>query len=183
MEGVTGLAPPGFRLPDATRVGRVRLQVSDIRRSVAYYEKVLGLEVRDESTGFVALAPRGSGDVILELNERAGANPVPRRGLLGLYHFAVLLPDRASLGRFISHLSEIGVYAGLEQSVSSGGNTRTATLSIRATELLAPMPTMPALSPYINPSGSVRGANVWVKTSLLSTTRVAVVPLSASSTR
>ena len=119
MEGVVGMAPPGFRLPDATRVGRVRLQVSDIGRSVAYYENVLGLEVRDEATGFAALAPRGGGDVILELNERAGANPVPRRGLLGLYHFAVLLPDRASLGRFISHLSEIGVYAGMSDHLVS----------------------------------------------------------------
>lgn len=119
MEGAVGMAPPGFRLPDATRVGRVRLQVSDIRRSIAYYEKVLGLEVQAESTGFAALAPIGGGDTILELSEKAGANPVPRRGLLGLYHFAVLLPDRASLGRFISHLAEIGAYAGMSDHLVS----------------------------------------------------------------
>ena len=38
---------------------------------------------------------------------------MPRRGLLGLYHYALLLPDRASLGRFISHLAELGLRAGM----------------------------------------------------------------------
>jgi catechol 2,3-dioxygenase len=38
---------------------------------------------------------------------------MPRRGLLGLYHYAILLPDRASLGRFISHLAELGLHAGM----------------------------------------------------------------------
>ena len=28
-----------------------------------------------------------------------------RRGAFGLYHFAILLPDRASLGRFAAHLT------------------------------------------------------------------------------
>ena len=40
-----GIAPAGFRLPDATRVGRVRLQVADLARSIAYYESVIGLRV------------------------------------------------------------------------------------------------------------------------------------------
>jgi catechol 2,3-dioxygenase len=44
---------------------------------------------------------------------------VPRRGRLGLFHFAVLLPDRASLGRFVKHLSEIGAYAGMSDHLVS----------------------------------------------------------------
>ena len=44
---------------------------------------------------------------------RAGATPVPRGGRLGLYHFAILLPDRPSLGRFVKHLDAIGVRAGM----------------------------------------------------------------------
>jgi catechol 2,3-dioxygenase len=51
--------------------------------------------------------------VIVHLRLLATARPVPRRGLLGLYHFAILLPDRASLGRFVAHLGEIGAYAGM----------------------------------------------------------------------
>jgi catechol 2,3-dioxygenase len=114
-----GIAPPGFRLPAATRIGRVRLQVSDLERSIAYYQSVVGLDVRERSEGVASLAPRGGGDPILELKELKGARAVPRRGLLGLYHFAILLPDRAALGRFIAHLSEIGAYAGMSDHLVS----------------------------------------------------------------
>jgi len=38
---------------------------------------------------------------------------VPKRGRIGLYHFAILLPDRPSLGRFLAHLEELGAYAGM----------------------------------------------------------------------
>jgi catechol 2,3-dioxygenase len=48
----------------------------------------------------------------VELREQPGARPVPRRGSLGLYHFAILLPDRPSLGRFVRHLGDIGAPAG-----------------------------------------------------------------------
>lgn len=114
-----GIAPPGYRLPDATRIGRIRLQVGDIDRSIAYYQRVLGLEVRERSESFASLGPIGGGDTILELKERKDARAVPRRGLLGLYHFAVLLPDRASLGRFVEHLAEIGAYAGMSDHLVS----------------------------------------------------------------
>jgi catechol 2,3-dioxygenase len=50
---------------------------------------------------------------IVELEEQPAVRPVPRSGRLGLYHFAILLPDRASLGRFVAHLAELGVQAGM----------------------------------------------------------------------
>ena len=50
---------------------------------------------------------------MVELREAPGAAPVPRRGRLGLYHYAILLPDRPALGRFLRHLSEIGERAGM----------------------------------------------------------------------
>ena len=40
-----GVRPAGFRLPDATRLGAVRLQVSDIERSLVFYQRTLGLRV------------------------------------------------------------------------------------------------------------------------------------------
>jgi catechol 2,3-dioxygenase len=114
-----GVVAPRFRLPPATHIGAVRLQVADIARSLAYYERVLGLRVvrRDESG--VALGPLGSEESLVELRERPGARPHPRRGQLGLFHFAILLPDRASLGRFVRHLSEIGAYAGMSDHLVS----------------------------------------------------------------
>jgi catechol 2,3-dioxygenase len=114
-----GLAPPGYRLPAATRLGRVRLQVADLARSLAYYEGVLGLRVLDRSAGAAVLGPHGDGRPLVELVEKRGVRPAPRRGLLGLYHFALLLPDRAALGRFVRHLSEIGTYAGMSDHLVS----------------------------------------------------------------
>jgi catechol 2,3-dioxygenase len=55
----------------------------------------------------------------VELQHRDGATPVPQRGRLGLYHFAILLPDRAALGRFIAHLAEIGAYASMADHLVS----------------------------------------------------------------
>jgi catechol 2,3-dioxygenase len=107
-----GLPPPGFRLPVETRIGRVRLQVSNLQRSLDYYTGALGLEVRSATDGSAALGSNGDRTVLVELRERPGAKPVPPRGLLGLYHFAILLPDRPALGRFVRHISELDVRAG-----------------------------------------------------------------------
>src|SRR5689334_9263798 len=114
-----GIAPLGYRLPDDTHLGRVVLQVASLDRSIAYYERVLGLAVIERAGATATLGARGSHDVIVELRERPGANPVPRRGRIGLYHFAVLLPDRASLARFVAHLGEIGAYAGMSDHLVS----------------------------------------------------------------
>ena len=113
-----GVRAPHFRLPPATRIGIVRLQVSDLSRSLAYYERVLGLRGLDRSGSTATLGTVG-GTPLLELRERPGARPVPRRGRLGLFHFAILLPDRASLGRLLTHLSEIGAAAGMSDHLVS----------------------------------------------------------------
>jgi len=106
-----GVAPPGYRLPDATRLGRVSLQVADLDRSTAFYEKILGLRVLDATSGRVCLGVDGAeaDRPLVELRERRGVTPAPRGRRFGLYHFAVLLPDRASLGRFVLHLVGQGI--------------------------------------------------------------------------
>jgi len=114
-----GVAAPRFRLPPATHIGVVRLQVADIARSLAYYGRVLGFRVVRRDDSGAALGAVGSDAPILELRERPGARPHPRRGQLGLFHFAILLPDRASLGRLVRHLSEIGAYAGMSDHLVS----------------------------------------------------------------
>jgi catechol 2,3-dioxygenase len=111
--------PPHFRLPAATTVGMVRLQVADLRRSLAYYEGVLGMQVLDREPGVARLGAAEDRSPLLELHERPGAAPVPRRGRLGLYHFAILLPDRPALGRFVRHLRERGERAGMSDHLVS----------------------------------------------------------------
>jgi catechol 2,3-dioxygenase len=108
-----GIRPKGYRLPEATHLGRVRLQVADLDRSLLFYENVLGMRAINRTADSASLGPHGEDREIVHLRRLSSARPVPRRGLLGLYHFAILLPDRASLGRFVAHLAETGVYAGM----------------------------------------------------------------------
>jgi catechol 2,3-dioxygenase len=107
MPGEYGVRPPGYHLPDATRVGRVRLQVSDLDRSIEYYRSVIGLEVIRRDADNAALGSNPTETVLVELRERRGARPVPPHGRFGLYHFALLVPDRLALGRFVTHLADV----------------------------------------------------------------------------
>jgi catechol 2,3-dioxygenase len=97
----------------------VQLQVAELARSVAYYEKVIGLRAIASSDTTVTLGARDDATPLVVLHHRAGAAPVPTRGRLGLYHFAILLPNREALGRFIAHLAAIGAYAGMSDHLVS----------------------------------------------------------------
>ena len=110
--GSYGQPPRGFRLPAETRLGRITLQVSDLATSLAFYQSVLGFTVATRDETGATLASQDGGAPLLELRERKGARPVPGRGCYGLFHFAILLPDRPSLGRFVRHLGDIGARAG-----------------------------------------------------------------------
>jgi catechol 2,3-dioxygenase len=106
-------------LPDTTILGPVRLQVADLERSLAYYGEVLGFRVVDRGRGAAVLAAEADDAPLVRLEELAGASPAPRRGRLGLYHFAILLPDRTALGRFVAHLARAGVRAGASDHLVS----------------------------------------------------------------
>lgn len=104
-----GIPPTGYRAPAATRLGRVRLQVADLERSLDWYGRVLGLRPVDRDATRATLGA-AAGPALVELHERPGA--APARGRLGLYHVALLLPDRASLGAFLKHLAALGERVG-----------------------------------------------------------------------
>ena len=115
-----GVVPPDYRLPAGSRVGIVRLLVSDLRRSVDYYEQVVGFRVLDRADRRVVLGPENENRPLLELHTGPNVRPLAgRRGFLGLYHFAILLPTRADLGRFLRHLSLLGVRAGMSDHLVS----------------------------------------------------------------
>ena len=112
-----GIPPPSYRLPGKTHLGAVHLLVSDLPRSLAYYEQVVGLRplaVEHER------AVLGSHDErpLVELQTRAGVTPA-RRGAFGLYHFAILLPDRPALGRFAAHIASLGIRVGMADHLVS----------------------------------------------------------------
>lgn len=114
-----GISPPGYRLPGETHLGAARLLVSDLERSLEYYQQVIGLRVLSREPTSLVLGASGGGSALISLETRPGTKPPPRGGRYGLYHFALLLPDRASLGRLVTHLGELGAHvASADHAVS-----------------------------------------------------------------
>ena len=107
-----GRPPRDYRLPEGIRLGPVRLQIADLDRSLAFYETTLGLRVLDRRGSHAVLGAHDSDTALVMLQERPGARAAPRRSRLGLFHFAILLPDRPSLGRFVRHLAGDGCSSG-----------------------------------------------------------------------
>jgi catechol 2,3-dioxygenase len=86
-------------------LGAVGLSVRDLDRSLAFYSGAIGLEVLERNDGRAVLG--AGGRRLLALEERQGA--VRDREAAGLFHFALLLPSRAALGRQLRHLLEAEV--------------------------------------------------------------------------
>jgi len=113
-----GIAPTDYRLPESLSLGRVRLQVNDLARSLAFYTEVLGLRVLSEH-GAEALLGAADGTPLVELHAIPGTRPLAPHGRLGLFHFAILLPNREALGRLVSHLATTGARAGASDHLVS----------------------------------------------------------------
>jgi catechol 2,3-dioxygenase len=86
--------------PDTNVNGPVSLTVADLDRSLAYYTGPIGLAVLEQSGREATLGV--SGNPLLHLVEQSGAKPWTEYST-GLYHFAILLPTRADLGRWIQN--------------------------------------------------------------------------------
>jgi catechol 2,3-dioxygenase len=85
-------------LPAETRMGPVELTVSDLGRSLDYYRQAIGLGVREQEDGRASL---GGDSELLVLHEVPGAQPAPRN--TGLFHFALLVPERRDLATWLAH--------------------------------------------------------------------------------
>ena len=114
-----GAAPARVRLPPATHVGGLTLHVSDLARSLAYYRDLLGLRLLEVSGDRARLGVPGTESPLVTLHAVPGTSSAGRRGAFGLFHFAILLPDRASLGRFAAHLAAHGIRAGMSDHLVS----------------------------------------------------------------
>jgi catechol 2,3-dioxygenase len=82
-------------LPAGLRLGATHLTVSDLDRSVAFYENALGLTVADREDDVAALG--AGGEDLLVLHADPDARPAGRHA--GLYHVALLYPSREELAR------------------------------------------------------------------------------------
>ena len=93
------------RLPGATAVGPVALNVADLEGALAFYGRGLGFRVHGRERDVARLGAGGADLLLLRGSPRA---PRPARAT-GLYHFAILVPSRLELARALSHLAEADV--------------------------------------------------------------------------
>ena len=93
-----------------TKIGHVHLTVSDLDRSLAFYRDVLGFEVTARYGADAVFVSAGGYHHHIGLNTWAGRGaPQPPPGTTGLYHFAILLPDRAALAATVRRVLEQGI--------------------------------------------------------------------------
>lgn len=88
------------------RIGHVHLKVSDLDRALNFYCRVLAFELQQRHGNEVAFVSAGGYHHHIGLNtwESAGGVP-PAPGTTGLYHFAILYPDRAGLADALRRLN------------------------------------------------------------------------------
>ena len=87
-------------LPDRLRVGPVQIIVTDLERSLAFYERAIGLKTQRREEGSAAM--RAGAEDLVVLVEEPSARPAGRHA--GLYHFALLHPSRLELARAAKRL-------------------------------------------------------------------------------
>jgi catechol 2,3-dioxygenase len=88
------------RLPDDLRFGTIALAVTDLERSVDYYQRRLGMALLGRNGSRATLG--AGGRRLLELEERPGAERDPEAA--DLFHFALRVPSRPALARQLAHL-------------------------------------------------------------------------------
>ena len=97
-------------IDEGVRIGHVHLKVSDLARSLAFYQGVLGFKTTGRLGRGAAFVAAGDYHHHIGLNiwESEGAGPPPR-GTTGLYHFAVLYPTRAALADALRRVTAAGI--------------------------------------------------------------------------
>ena len=79
----------------------ITLLIKNIKRSLEFYQEILGLQVIEQFQNKTVLSANRKDPLIILLEDR---NAIPLGITLGLYHFALLLPDRGSLAHVIKQL-------------------------------------------------------------------------------
>jgi catechol 2,3-dioxygenase len=97
------------RIHPGTRIGHVHLKVANIERALGFYRDLLGFEITQWYGEDAVFLSAGGYHHHIGLNTWAGKNvpPAPRNAA-GLYHFAILYPERRELARTLKGLLDAG---------------------------------------------------------------------------
>ena len=98
---------PQAPVASGARIGHVHLKVANIDRALAFYVGVLGFGVKQRYGEQAAFIAAGDYHHHIGLNtwESEGGSPPPR-GTTGLFHLAIVYPERADLADALKRVSE-----------------------------------------------------------------------------
>lgn len=93
-----------------TRIGHVHLKVADLDRSLAFYNGILGFEITQRYGNQAVFLSAGGYHHHIGLNTwESKGGPPPAHGTTGLYHVAILYPDRSELADALRRLIAAGI--------------------------------------------------------------------------
>ena len=93
-----------------TYVTNVELKVSELQRSLRYYQEVIGFQILQQETYKATLTADGQTALLTIVQPESVEEKVGQT--TGLYHLALLLPSRRDLANIISHFHQKNVYFG-----------------------------------------------------------------------
>jgi catechol 2,3-dioxygenase len=93
-------------IPPDTHIGMVRLRVADLEDLTTFYERVIGLRAVERDGELARLGPE-DGESLIELVSAPGAPSAPSFST-GLFHLAILVPDRIELARSLRRVASAG---------------------------------------------------------------------------
>lgn len=94
-----------YKIPPQTRIGHIHLKVGDLNRALDFYHGLLGFEITQHYGDQAAFVSAGGYHHHIGLNtwHSKDAPPAPRNGV-GLYHTAIVYPERKDLAQILDRL-------------------------------------------------------------------------------
>lgn len=98
------MSESAYRAPDSIEIGAVGLVVRDLDNALDFYHGLLGMNLLDEQDDLAALGFEKTRPLLILKGDPRAIDPPPRAA--GLYHFALLTPDRVDLAYALRSLLE-----------------------------------------------------------------------------
>src|SRR4051812_32453984 len=99
-----------FHREPNTYVGEVNLKVANVEKSTRFYQEVIGFQILEQSESKATLTADGKSPLLSLEQPIDVVHKQPNT--TGLYHFALLLPNRSDLADIVIHFSRMGIRFG-----------------------------------------------------------------------
>ena len=94
-----------------TYVTNVEIKVSDLQRSLTFYQEIIGFKILQQESHKATLTADGETALLTIVQPETVEEKLSMTA--GLYHFALLLPTRHDLANIITHFHEKACTLGL----------------------------------------------------------------------